>query len=321
MSAESPRGAANDERAGAAAAPTAPVAAGAEAASGRWPGLLHPEWQDWLTSALVRGTDDDSLLAQMREGGFDAAYARVAISVVRSMTERVRLQDPSLLRDYVPDAIRLPAAGTVIRAADRDVRLAMVLSNPNVALLDNLLSEQECDKLIRLAQGRLRRSEVVDPNSGVLEISGVRRSEGAHFGYGENAIVARIEARVAALTGLPIAHGEPLQLLHYPPGGEYVPHHDYFDPAFEGVAPLLAQGGQRVATMVMYLREPDEGGDTYFPELEMSVRPRKGSAVYFEYWNLRGELDGRCLHAGMPVIRGDKWIATKWLRQSAYSSR
>lgn len=321
MSAESPRGAANDERAGAAAVPTAPVAAGAEAASGRWPGLLHPEWQDWLTSALVRGTDDDSLLAQMREGGFDAAYARVAISVVRSMAERVRLQDPSLLRDYVPDVIRLPAAGTVIRAADRDVRLAMVLSNPNVALLDNLLSEQECDKLIRLAQGRLRRSEVVDPNSGVLEISGVRRSEGAHFGYGENAIVARIEARVAALTGLPIAHGEPLQLLHYPPGGEYVPHHDYFDPAFEGVAPLLAQGGQRVATMVMYLREPEEGGDTYFPELEMSVRPRKGSAVYFEYWNLRGELDGRCLHAGMPVIRGDKWIATKWLRQSAYSSR
>jgi prolyl 4-hydroxylase len=151
--------------------------------------------------------------------------------------------------------------------------------------------------------------------------TGVRRSEGAHFGYGENAIVARIEARVAALTGLPIAHGEPLQLLHYPPGGEYVPHHDYFDPAFEGVAPLLAQGGQRVATMVMYLREPEEGGDTYFPELEMSVRPRKGSAVYFEYWNLRGELDGRCLHAGMPVIRGDKWIATKWLRQSAYSSR
>jgi prolyl 4-hydroxylase len=320
MSVEPQRGAANDERAGAVTVPTAPVAAGAEVSSGRWPGLLHPDWQDWLTSALVRGTEDDTLLAQMLEGGFDAAYARVAISVVRSMTERVRLQDPSILRDYAPDPVRLPVGGAVFRAADRELRLAMVLSNPNVALVDNLLSEQECDKLVQLAQGRLRRSEVVDPIRGTLEISGVRRSEGAHFGYGENAVVARIEARLAALTGLPIANGEPLQLLHYPPGGEYVPHHDYFDPAFEGTASLLKQGGQRVATIVMYLREPEEGGDTYFPELEMSVRPRKGSAVYFEYCNARGELDARCLHAGMPVIRGDKWIATKWLRQSAYSS-
>jgi prolyl 4-hydroxylase len=182
-----------------------------------------------------------------------------------------------------------------------------------------LMQQMVDEKLIQLARGKVRRSEVVDPSSGRLEISGVRRSEGAHFSYGENAIVARIEARVAALTGLPVSHGEPLQLLHYPAGGEYEPHHDYFDPAFAGAALQLAHGGQRVATVVMYLQEPLEGGDTYFPELELSVRPRRGSAVYFEYVNAAGELDSRCLHAGMPVLKGDKWIATKWLRQSAYA--
>jgi prolyl 4-hydroxylase len=256
----------------------------------------------------------------MREAGFDDGYARVAISVMRSMTERVKQQNPAVLGEYVPDPIRLPAAGTAFRVADRDVRLSMVLANPNVALVDDLLTGQECEQLIRMAQGKLRRSEVVDPKSGRLEISGVRRSEGAHFGYAENAVVARIEARVAALTGIPIPHGEPLQLLHYPSGGEYEPHHDYFDPAFEGTAAMLKQGGQRVATVVMYLQEPELGGDTYFPELELSVRPRRGSAVYFEYCNARGELDSRCLHAGMPVQRGHKWIATKWLRQAPYAS-
>ena len=311
-------GAANDERPPADALPAAPVPTGA-AEPGQWPGLLHPDWQDWLTSAVVRGADDALLLRLMHEGGFEAAYARVAITIVRSMTERVRLQDPGLLRDYVPDPIRLPIGRPSFRAADREVRLSTVLVNPNVALVENLLSEQECDKLVQLVQSRLRRSEVVDPTSGALEISGVRRSEGGHFGYGENAVVARLEARVAALTGMPVNHGEPLQLLHYPAGGEYEPHHDYFDPAY-GMGALLRQGGQRVATLVIYLREPQEGGDTYFPELELSLRPRKGCGIYFEYCNARGELDARCLHAGTPVVRGDKWIATKWFRQSPYSA-
>lgn len=313
------RVAANDEpAAGSGPVPSAPVVG--PAAPGAPPDALHPDWQDWLTASLVRGVDDAAVLARMTGAGFDPSYARVAVSVVRSMTERVQRQDPELLRQYEPDLIRLPAAGTRMRAADREIRLAVVLANPNLAVIEDLLSEQECDKLVQLSLSRLRRSEVVDPGSGRLEISGVRRSEGTHFGYGENAVVARIEARIAALTGIPVRNGEPLQLLHYPPGGEYEPHHDYFDPSFEGTSRQLAQGGQRVATVVMYLREPQEGGDTYFPELELSVRPRKGSAVYFEYCNARGELDGRCLHAGMPVIRGDKWIATKWLRQSAYAS-
>ena len=281
------------------------------------PGLLHPDWQDWLTSNLVRGVADGPLLAHMLANGFEDGYARVAISIVRSMTERVRQQDPAMLRDYRADPVRLPA-GARLRAADREVHVAMVLANPNVALIEGLLSEQECDKLVQLSRARLRRSEVVDPLSGRLEISGVRRSEGAHFAHGENAVVQRIEQRIAALTGLPVSHGEPLQILHYPVGGEYEPHHDYFDPAYEGAQTHLARGGQRVATMIMYLNEPQEGGDTFFAELELSVRPRRGAALYFEYHNAAGELDARCLHAGVPVARGDKWIATKWLREGPY---
>lgn len=304
--------AANDEGARA-PLPVAPAEAGA------WPPPLAPDWQDWLTTELVRGAETSALLARMVEAGFPDGYARVAITVLRSMTERVQQQHPTMLGDFEPDPVRLPVAGTTARVADRVVRFGMVLANPNVVLVEDLLTPQECEQLIRMAQGKLKRSEVVDPTSGRLEISGVRRSEGAHFQYGENAVVSRIEARVQALTGIPIRHGEPLQLLHYPVGGEYEPHHDYFDPAFPGTASLLKQGGQRVATIVMYLHEPDEGGGTYFPELELSVRPRRGSAVYFEYFNQRGQLDARCLHAGMPVVRGHKWIATKWLRQSAYA--
>jgi prolyl 4-hydroxylase len=77
-------------------------------------------------------------------------------------------------------------------------------------------------------------------------------------------------------------------------------------------------GGQRVATLVIYLNEVAGGGDTVFPRIGLAIKPRSGCGVYFEYCNAAGELDERCLHAGAPVSNGEKWIATKWLRQRPY---
>lgn len=283
---------------------------------------LSPEWQDWLASNIVRGCADADLQRMMVDGGFDAQFARVAISVVRSMTERVQQQAPALLAEsmsaqYKADPIRLPA-GARARAHDRDIDIGFTLSDPNVALLINVLSDDECKRLIELSAGKMRRSEVVDRATGRVEVSGVRTSEGTHFEIGENEIVARLERRLAAITGIALENGEPLQILHYRPGGEYLPHHDYFDPNDSGSATHLRVGGQRIATVVVYLDDVAAGGATVFPTLGLSVRPRRGSAVYFEYFNRSGDVDPRCLHAGAPVQAGEKWIATKWLRQSAY---
>ena len=145
-----------------------------------------------------------------------------------------------------------------------------------------------------------------------------RKSEGSHFERGENELVRRIEARLSALVDLPVNRGEPLQILHYGPGGEYKAHQDFFEPKDPGSAVLTRVGGQRIGTVVMYLNDVPEGGETAFPDIGFSAKPIKGSAVYFEYQNADGQLDYRCLHAGMPVIRGDKWIMTKWLRERPY---
>ena len=278
---------------------------------------LAPEWQDWLAGNVVRGCTDADMLSVMRDNGFQEHYARVAISVVRSMTERVQQQAPQMLSGYKADPIRLPTHSTV-RAGDREIGIGFTLSDPNVALIQDLLTEQECEKLIALSAGKVTRSSVVDRATGSDQISAVRTSAGTHFERGENAIVARIEQRIAALTGLPIENGEPLQILYYKPGNEYLAHHDYFDPTDPGSAEVMRAGGQRIATFVIYLNNVTEGGETRFPELSLDVKPRRGSALYFEYLNAAGELDARCLHAGVPVVQGEKWIATKWLRQGAY---
>ena len=281
------------------------------------PAKLTSEWQDWLASNVVAGCTNADMEKVMVDNGFSAGFARASIVVVRSMTERVQEQAPAALNLYQAEPLRL-AQGALHEINGHVVEVGFALHSPNVALLHGVLSENECDELIRLSRDRLEPSLVVDRQSGGHQASSVRSSEGSHFAKGENDLVKTIEARIAKLTGLPVEQGEPLQILHYGVTGEYLPHHDYFDPKDPGTAVVTKAGGQRLATMVIYLNTPEEGGATAFPEIGLEVRARKGNAVYFEYRNKQGQLDSRSLHAGLPVSKGEKWIATKWIRQSNY---
>lgn len=201
---------------------------------------------------------------------------------------------------------------------DRAVEMLFVIESPRVVLFGNLLSDEECDLLIRFSRDKLQRSSVVNASTGAYDVHPHRTSSGTYFRRGENELLQRIEKRIAELVDCPLEQGEPIQVLHYEPGGEYKPHYDYFDPSHPGNKEVLAQGGQRIATLIMYLNDVTRGGSTVFPEIGLDVLPRKGHAVYFAYCDDAGTLDVRTLHGGSPVGSGEKWIATKWFRQQAY---
>jgi prolyl 4-hydroxylase len=202
--------------------------------------------------------------------------------------------------------------------SDREVSMLFALAAPRVILFDGLLAPEECDELIALSRGKLARSSVVNAATGSYDVHPHRTSAGTHFARGENELIRRIEARISELVEIPVERGEPLQILHYQPGGEYKPHFDYFDPAQPGNEAVLKHGGQRVATLVMYLNDVEAGGSTVFPEVGLDVLPCRGHAVYFAYTTEDGQLDKRSLHGGSPVGAGEKWIATKWFRQRPY---
>jgi prolyl 4-hydroxylase len=113
-----------------------------------------------------------------------------------------------------------------------------------------------------------------------------------------------------------VENGEGLQILHYRPGAEYKPHYDYFDPKEPGTPAILKRGGQRVGTVVVYLSEPAKGGGTTFPDVGLVVAPKRGNAVFFSYDS--PDPSSKTLHGGAPVVAGDKWIATKWLREREF---
>ncbi|OIW11060.1 hypothetical protein TanjilG_22867 [Lupinus angustifolius] len=203
---------------------------------------------------------------------------------------------------------------------------------PRAFVYHNFLNNEECEHLISIAKPNMQKSTVVDNETGKSKDSRVRTSSGTFLARGQDKIVRNIEKRIADFTFIPIEHGEGLQVLHYEVGQKYDSHYDYFLDEFNS-----KNGGQRIATVLMYLTDVEEGGETVFPAAKgnfssvpwwnelsdcgkkgLSVKPKRGDALLF--WSMKPDatLDPSSLHGGCPVIKGNKWSSTKWIRVNEY---
>lgn len=281
---------------------------------------LAADLRDWLKTSIEQGHGRAALVQSLRAAGYQRDFAREAVDVaLAKFAPDAAAGDPAPQEPAALDTTAILAQGpNAIETSDRKVDILFALNAPRIVLFGGLLSDEECDELIALSRRKLSRSSVVNAETGSYDVHPDRTSSGTHFERGENELIRRIERRIAELVGCPVERGEPIQILHYPPGAEYKPHFDFFDPAYPGNEKVLALGGQRIATLVMYLNDVVAGGSTVFPEVGLDVLPRKGNAVYFAYTTEDGRLDRRTLHGGSPVAEGEKWIATKWLRQRDY---
>lgn len=281
------------------------------------PQTITPQLRQWIVEQAQAGHRAEAVLQSMLDAGWDE---EVAVQALESTLQAHLAQHAGALG--LPPAVPVPEplqqeSALYLDAGDRQVHVVATVTRPRIVVLGNLLSDDECDALIQAARPRLSRSLTVETRTGGEEINDDRTSRGMFFTQGESELVARIEARIARLVHWPVQNGEGLQVLHYPPGAEYKPHYDYFDPAEPGTPTILQRGGQRVATVVMYLSEPAQGGGTVFPDVPLEVAPKRGHAVFFSYE--RPHPSTRTLHGGAPVLAGEKWIATKWLREREFT--
>jgi len=195
--------------------------------------------------------------------------------------------------------------GNTIKTEDREIRIVAKYEEPLVVVLGNVLSDEECDELIEHSRELLHRSKI----GGNREVNQIRTSSGVFVE--DNETIIKIEKRLSQIMNIPIEHGDGLQVLLYTPGQEYQPHYDFF------AETSRASVNNRISTLVMYLNDVEQGGETSFPKLNFSVFPNKGMAVYFEYFYNNDEINSLTLHAGTPVIKGEKWVATMWMRRQA----
>lgn len=213
----------------------------------------------------------------------------------------------------------------------RSPRIEVLHEEGRIFLYHNFLSDEECDHIIKLAEPKLERSGVVDTQTGKEDVSNVRTSKGMFLQRGHDPVIAGIEARIAKWTLMPAGNGEGLQVLRYEKGQEYEGHYDYFFHR-EGTE----NGGNRYLTVLMYLNDVEEGGETCFPNIPapngdngpefsdcarkvLAAKPKKGNAVLFHSIKPNGELERLSLHTACPVIKGVKWSAPKWVHVGHYA--
>ena len=225
----------------------------------------------------------------------------------------------------------LPAKNTV--HVD-PTRITPISWSPRAYLYRGFLKTAECDYIIQNAEPKLVKSTVVDNETGKSVPSTIRTSDGSFIARGGDDVVADIERRIAEWSHVPVDHGEGLQVLRYAPGQKYEAHMDSFSDSFNTEE---SKGGQRVATVLMYLSTPERGGETVFPRAAekphafdeafsecarrgVAVKARKGDALLFWSTDASGALDVKSTHAGCPVQEGVKWSATKWMHVGSFQS-
>lgn len=267
---------------------------------------IRPELRQWILATAHAGHGPQDILCLMKDAGYNGEQSRRIVSRV------LNLPLASIGQPGAGKRTRHPVAPQQV-IDGHTVQVTLSVETPAIRVLQGLLTAEECDALIAQSRPRLQRSLTVDVE-GRHQTDERRTSQGMFFRIGETPLVQTIEQRIAGLLDIPVDHGEGLQILHYLPGQEYEPHYDWFDPSQPGFSAVTARGGQRIASVVMYLNTPEEGGGTGFPALGLTVTALRGSAVYFAY----DTGDTASLHAGLPVLRGEKWIATKWLRERPY---
>lgn len=183
--------------------------------------------------------------------------------------------------------------------------LAKRLSDtPDVLLLPGLWSPAECDYAVKVAEPGFQPSFIVDVRTGGESRDPIRTSDGSTFYWlMEDPAIHALNRRLAAASGTHVDQGQPLQILRYMPGQQYRPHLDY----------LPGSDNQRTVTALVYLNDGYEGGETRFVRTGLQVRGRKGDGIIFRNTLPEGRADPASEHAGLPVTRGVKYLASRWI--------
>jgi prolyl 4-hydroxylase len=176
------------------------------------------------------------------------------------------------------------------------------------------LSKDQCDQVIekidedRVPSGLLAPSK--DPEFRTSESCNLRITD---------PINRQVEDKINALTGIPVRQGETIQGQRYAVGQQFKPHHDFFYKSEPYWPEQERSGGQRTWTAMIFLNEPEAGGQTYFPQANVRVTPRTGNLLIWNNLDEFGEPNPYSLHTGCPVEAGVKYVITKWYRERDWS--
>lgn len=202
--------------------------------------------------------------------------------------------------------LNLDRDGYPLRPADK----IQICDEPAIYHFPAFVSESEARHIVDAVYDILEPSYVIDPTTGVHREHPIRTSDGGAIGPArENLVIAAINRRIASASETDLSNAEALTVLRYRPGQQYRLHHD---------ALPTPNDNQRAKTFIIYLNDGYEGGQTEFPSVGLKFSAQAGDALLFDNCRQDASIIEETKHAGLPVVRGNKWIATRWIRQDRY---
>lgn len=186
--------------------------------------------------------------------------------------------------------------------------------SPYIVVFHDVLYDDEIEFIKKTAKPRFKRATVQNSKTGELETANYRISKSAWLKDDEHPYITSVVKRVGAMTNLNMETAEELQVVNYGIGGHYEPHFDFArreeKNAFQGLGT-----GNRIATLLFYMSDVQQGGATVFPSIHTAVWPKKGTAAFWYNLHASGEGDYRTRHAACPVLTGTKWVSNKWIHE------
>ncbi|KAF7990836.1 hypothetical protein HCN44_000641 [Aphidius gifuensis] len=241
------------------------------------------------------------------------------IKTISEMTERERYE--MLCRGEVPQSPEIQK-NLKCRYVDRGIPFLKIAPfkeeeaylDPRIVIYHDVIYDDEIDTIKRMAQPRFKRATVQNYKTGELEIANYRISKSAWLQEHEHKHVEAVSRRVEHMTSMSVDTAEELQVVNYGIGGHYEPHFDFARREETNAFKSLGTGN-RIATVLYYMTDVEQGGGTVFTAINISLWPKKGSAAFWHNLKPNGEGDYRTRHAACPVLTGSKWVANKWLHE------
>ena len=189
---------------------------------------------------------------------------------------------------------------------------------PEIFYIDNFITNKEIDYIINISKDKLKKANVsyLQKDANNYKNYTGRTNKSYWLDKKSDPIVLKLCKRIAKEIGCNWENFENYQVIHYGPSEEYKYHFDAYDKKeLEKYYHFCNERGNRLKTVLVYMNNVEEGGSTGFKNIGKKVEAKKGRMVVFENVNKKNELYKRSLHAGLPVIKGEKWAFNLWLRE------
>lgn len=269
---------------------------------------LDSKWKAWIWTNVSNGQNIDGIFTILLNHGFE--YDLIKKELEYEPNEE-------LISKRKETQIELETDG-ILNNSNLNKSL---LDNPNchriesnfleIYKIKDFIKDEECDQIIDEMSKNLNPSTITNPYGNKTD----RTSLTSHM-LPTNLIFSSVDEKIHNFMKIPQKNGEILQGQKYLVGQEFKQHTDFFNDKEEYNKSHIGQRGQRTWTFLLYLNNVEEGGETKFTKINLEIKPKKGMAIVWN--NLLPNFTGNIysMHAGLPVIKGEKNIVTKWFRQN-----